>query len=121
MEKAYAQALHNAVAQGAKEDAVFESLKAQLSATGRLKLLPRILFELRSLSSRKGAMAPLVEAASESGKAEALKGAKEAGIDVQTVVVNESLISGWRAQKEGLLVDRSGKRALIDLYRRITG
>lgn len=121
MEKVYAEAINNVVAKGAKEEAVFESLKSHLSATGRVKLLPRILYELRALSARKGKVAATVEVARESDAAAALKEAKEAGIDADAAVVNDSLITGWRAKKEGVLIDRSGKRALIDLYRRITG
>jgi hypothetical protein len=34
--------------------------------------------------------------------------------------VNADLLSGWRLTTADTLIDRSGKRALIDLYRTIT-
>lgn len=120
MEKAYAQALEAIHKKGTSESVVVSTLVTHLKATGRLKLLPRILRELKVLQSRTRLLAPLVEVASLSQKEQALEGAKAAGINAEQVVVNPALIRGWRARGAGVLVDHSAKRSLIDLYRRIT-
>lgn len=121
MEKAYAEAIYGAVEKGSSEDSVFEALKKHLAATGRMKLLPRIMHELKALIARRTRLSPTVEVSRKEDAQTALSEAKALGIEATDVVVNDTLVSGWRARKEGLLVDRSGKRALIDLYRRITG
>lgn len=120
MEKAYAQALTNVLAKGSSEDEVVSSLIKHLKQAGRMKLLPAILRELVVLKARTTTLGATVEVATEAGKADALKEAKEAGIEASSAIVNPSLVSGWRAREGGRLIDRSGKRALIDIYRRIT-
>ena len=120
MEKAYAQALLNALQKGTSEDELVSSLTKHLKAVGRMKLLPAILRELVMLRARTRTLGATLEVASESAKSEALSQAKAEGIDAKDAVVNPLLISGWRAREGGRLIDRSGKRALIDIYRRIT-
>lgn len=71
---------------------------AHLQKTGRLKLLPQVLRELRVAEARRAKLAPKKETAQE----------------------NPSLISGWRSIENGVLKDRSGKGALVDIYRNIT-
>lgn len=70
---------------------------AHLKRTGRMKLLPFVLRELRTDGLRTKKLAPKMETATE----------------------NPSLISGWRKIENGQLTDRSGKRALIDIYKKI--
>ena len=77
--------------------AEYETFIAHLKRTGRLKLLPRILRELRMREARAAKLAPRRETAAE----------------------NPSLISGWRSLEGGLLIDKTGKRALLDIYQRI--
>lgn len=120
MEKSYAQALVSSLHKGVKEEALMTALMKQLKASGRLKLLPGILRELKTLRVREETLAPHVEVARESDAAMALKAAKEAGIDAQKAEVNPTLVAGWRARQGSTLVDRSAKDALITLYRRIT-
>lgn len=120
MQKAYAQALERLIAAGEAEAKAVEKLVANLAARGRLKLLPLIRAELAASAARKSkSSVGRLEVAREEEKAEAIKAAKEAGIEAEHIVVNPALIRGWRARKAGLQVDRSGKRALVDLYRRI--
>jgi len=120
MEKAYAQAIHSALMKGADEAELVASLKKHLAEAGRLKLLPAIARELRTLNARTRTMGASLEVATEALKEEALKEAKELGIESPAVFVNPDLVSGWRLRESGRLIDRSGKRALIDIYRRIT-
>lgn len=120
MEKAYAQALNNALRNGTSEDALIKSLLAHLAEAGRMKLLPKILSELKALNARTKSIDATVEVASEKEANDALLAAKARGIEATTARVNPSLITGWRARKGSVLIDQSAKRALIDLYRRIT-
>lgn len=75
-----------------------EALIAHLRQTGRLKLLPQVLAELRTMLAREKKLAPRTETAKE----------------------NPALISGSRSIKDGLLTDTTGKRALLDIYQKIT-
>lgn len=120
MEKVYAQALINTLRNGAKEDDAVSSLVRHLKEAGRLKLLPAILRELETLGARDKTLSASVEVASEADAAQALREASAEGIAADAATVNPLLISGWRAREGGRLIDRSGKRALIDIYRRIT-
>lgn len=122
MEKAYAKALQSLAGKpGADEGKIMSQLMEHLRAVGRTKLLPGILAELRVLAIHADATdAVHVEVADEKDSAYALLEAINAGMQAETVSVNPSLISGWRARKGAVLKDHSGKRALIDMYRSVT-
>ena len=70
---------------------------AHLRRTGRMKLLPYVLQELRTEAARAKRLSPKKETAKQ----------------------NPSLISGWRQIENGVLTDYTGKRALLDIYRNI--
>lgn len=95
-------------------------LVAHLKSTGRTKMLPSLYRELHKIALRRQALAPRLEIAHQKHKDESMKEAQAFGFFIEKTVVNPSLISGWRALSKGTLVDRSGKNALIELYRRIT-
>lgn len=119
MQAAYAKALERLIEAGHDEAKAVEKLVANLAARGRLKLLPLIRAELQASHARKSLTNARIEVASEHEKHAALAAAKAEGIEAHDAVVNPALLKGWRARKGGIQVDRSGKRALIDLYRRI--
>jgi len=120
MEKTYAKALYDLASKpGADAGTLVESFISHLKAEGRLKLLPRVLRELKRLNARNESLGDLLEVASEKEAAHAHAEAKALGIDAKPVV-NETLVSGWRARTGSRVIDRSGKRALLDLYRSIT-
>jgi hypothetical protein len=100
--------------------ALADKLIAYLKARGREKLLPKILAELRAREAKEHVRRPLLEVASEKEKHEALRLSKEAGIETSNARVNHTLIRGWRAKGNGVLVDASAKRSLLQLYRNIT-
>lgn len=76
----------------------YDEFVKHLKRTGRMKLLPTVLRELRTEAMREQKRAPKKETAKQ----------------------NPSLISGWRELKDGLLTDHTGKRALIQIYQKVT-
>lgn len=119
MERTYARALTNLLAKGADESKIVSNLVAHLKSVGRMKLLPRILRELKAMGVRNHSSASVVEVAHEKDSGSALTRAAAEGVEAKHTVVNASLLSGFRARGKGILVDHSGKRALIDLYRKV--
>jgi len=75
----------------------YHAFITHLKRTGRIKLLPLVLRELKVRAARAKKLAPMMETVSE----------------------NPSLISGWRKLENGILTDNTGKRALIDIYKKI--
>jgi len=120
MEKEYAQALARSFRSGTDEAKLVDGFVKHLKEEGRMKLLPGILRELKNIQARAEKLAPSIEIAHESERASARAGAKEAGIDTDNVRVNDTLIRGWRARSGGMIIDRSAKQALVDLYQKIT-
>jgi len=119
MQKVYAEALMRARSRGENEETLVSNLVKHLKEKGRLKLLPGILSELKDREVRAKKLSPVLEIAEESGRDTAIAQAKAEGIEVGTVVVNARLIKGWRARSGATLLDRSGKRALVDIYKNI--
>ncbi len=119
MEKEYAQALYNLAMQpDASADELAKKLVAHLRETGREKLLPHIARELKRIEAREEAFGESLEVASEIEAARASEEAEALGISA-SAQVNQNLVTGWRARKGSRVIDRSGKRALLDLYRAI--
>lgn len=119
MERAYAKALDSLLASGMKEEDVFKKIIAHLKESGRMKLLPQLLRELKTQAKRKQAREPMLEVASGAEAKEAETASTKEGVAVNASI-NPDLISGWRLTTADTLIDRSGKRALIDLYRKVT-
>ncbi len=117
MQAVYAQAIERLEKEGAKD--IAGTLITHLKSRGRLKLLPGIVRELQKREMRKNILSPHLEVADESEKKTAEQAAKALGVEITSVESNPALIRGWRLRSKDALVDRSGKRALIDLYRRI--
>lgn len=119
MEKQYAQALYElAQKPGAKAPDLVKKLVIHLKKTGREKLLLRIARELGRIDKRTQSFGVLLEVASAKEKVHAEKEAKKLGITARGQV-NQALITGWRARSGSRIIDYSGKRALLDLYRSI--
>lgn len=117
----YAQAVLLArTREGASDESVVTGLIRNLKETGRMKLLSGILRELKRLEARAAKTAPTLELASEKDRAAAEAVLAAAGVTPRETIVNPSLIRGWRARANGVLMDRSAKRALIDIYQKIT-
>ncbi len=103
----------------AAEEAV-RKLIAHLKSAGRIKMLPQIVREFRKIAARRRVLQPKVEVAREEEAAATLRVAAVHGVVVRRAVVNPALICGWRARKGSMLIDRSGKSALVAIYRKVT-
>lgn len=116
----YAKAIYRLKKRGELTDEkIAENLRLHLTRTGKMKLLPAIVRELKKLSYRKDEIS-IIEIASEGERKAAIAATKDLGLETSEVRVNDALISGWRVKSKGNLIDRSGKRFLIDLYRSVT-
>ncbi len=104
----------------AAADAAVTKLIMHLKSAGRMKMLQVIARELRKVAARSAALRPVVEVAHAKESASALREAAHEGIVAQHAEVNHSLIRGWRAQKAGVLIDRSAKSALLHIYQKVT-
>ncbi len=121
MEKEYARAIQEMSRQdGRDQSALVGGLISHLQKSGRTKLLPGILRELKRESARTQKLSPVLEVASHKDEKTAKEILKKEGIEVAHTIVNPSLIRGWRARANGLLWDHSAKRALTDIYKKIT-
>jgi F0F1-type ATP synthase delta subunit len=121
MQKLYAQALYSeAQKTGADAKVMVQRLAEHLKATGRAKLLPSILRELKRIDEKNTKFEPTIEVAHERDSAKALAAAAAQGIHATKAHVNHDLVTGWRASAGGKLIDHSGKQALVDLYQKIT-
>lgn len=98
-----------------------EHFFALLKRRGHIKLLPSILSAYERIIAKESKTAgEVVVVAHEKDTASAKKKAAEfGGADVR-VHVDHSVIGGWRFTGKSTLVDHTDKRALLDLYRKMT-
>jgi F0F1-type ATP synthase delta subunit len=121
MEKQYAQAIATmSRTKGHSDDVLVSALVNHLRSRGRSKLLPGILRELKHEQARNEKLAPMLEVATEGEEAAAKAFLVKECVEIKKVEVNPSLIQGWRARANGFLWDHSAKRALTDIYKKIT-
>lgn len=128
MEATYAQALWQMIERGATPKRAVEALHESLVARGREALMPRIAKAFARLAARDKERSGLIlSVAREKDERKALEEAKEALVQMHTpnqddikVVVDESLIGGWRLEGSEHLVDASWKKHLISIYNRAT-
>jgi F0F1-type ATP synthase delta subunit len=123
MEQAYAQALWQMVEGGTQPKKAVHALVESLKMHGREALLPRIARAFDRLAEREmHKNAVIVSVAHERDTHAAKKEVKELfsklnlGADELQVQVNESLIGGWRLEGKGLLVDKSYRKQLLEMY-----
>ncbi len=99
-------------------DSAVKKLILHLKSAGRVKMLPEILRELKKIAARKEALTPYLEVAHQKEAEHALREAATAGVEASRAHVNHSLVHGWRVRGNGRLIDRSGKRMLVDIYKK---
>ena len=122
----YAQALSAVVSEGTlSEKQAWEGFTALLKRKGHLSLLPLIGKELERLGVRHKKQGALVtlgkEEDSKTYAKEIQKVLKEVGSKERSeVVIDERLIGGFRVEANNKLTDRSHRKSLLELYRRLT-
>ena len=125
MEHAYAQALWDMVEKGTTPAQAVHGLRELLARQGRAALLPKVAKAFARIAEREHARRGLTlcvareqdarsAAASVADVLDELH-ATEKDFDVQ---VDTSLIGGWRLEGGGILVDRSYRKQLLDMYNR---
>jgi F0F1-type ATP synthase delta subunit len=115
MENAYAQAIWKAVENGKSPKEAVSAVVEMLKKQGRAELLPRIGRALSRLAAAKSANNARVFVAHERDAKEAFK---QSGVDEADIIVDETLIGGWRLEDRDTLVDASFKKMLLDMYNR---
>ena len=114
----YAKAIFDLVQGGKSVDSVVSGLLKSLRARGALALLPKVLSAYRRLESKASTYNATLTVAREADSAEAIK---LAGVGPDTnVIVDESLIGGYRLEEAGKLLDNSFKAKLLQAYRNAT-
>lgn len=127
MEKAYAQALWKMVEGGMDHRKAVTALRGILEASGRIRLLPRIAKAFERIAEREAKRTDIVlsvahekdERKAKAEAKEALAALKSAG-DVLKTRVDPTLVGGWRLEGNGILVDATYKKQLLDLYNAAT-
>ncbi len=127
MENAYAQALWKILSGGTEAKKAVASLRDTLVLHGREALLPRIakaFARLAQAESQKHSVILSVAREKDARRAEheikdALK-AMGANASAVTVLVDDTLIGGWKLQSGQHLLDRSFKKQLVTIYQRAT-
>jgi F0F1-type ATP synthase delta subunit len=95
-----------------------DSFMSYVKARGYQALLPRILSEYQSLIQRTEKGGTTVSLAKKKDHAELLL--KHGITGDAKVVIDESLIGGYRIETDSTLIDASHKNALLTLYHSIT-
>jgi F0F1-type ATP synthase delta subunit len=122
----YAQALEIALRKKS-EDVQAQLVKnflVILRSRGHQKLLPNIVHELEKRLTREQESVKILFAREEDKirykeniQADLLEIAKEK--EEQSQEIDEKLVGGYRVETKNILIDRSYKRALIDLYQKL--
>lgn len=123
MEQAYAQALWKMVEGGMQPSKAVSALAEVLTQHGRLALMPRIGKAFTRIAARNAQKRTIVlsvarekdERAAKHAAAEVLAQLEKGKEEIE-VKIDDSLIGGWRLEGSELLVDRSYKTRLLDLF-----
>lgn len=119
----YAQALLGLLESGHDPAKVLARLDEVLARKGHAKLRPAILQQVSTRLARRGAASRIFVAAEGDAKEYAKEVQtllKERGIDeAPDVHIDTTLIGGFKLETTDVRIDKTYKRALIDLYRRI--
>lgn len=123
METSYAQALWRLIENGMEPKKALRALVESLKLRGREALLPRIARAFERLAARETKRnAVVVSVAHEKDAHKAKREVKtlleEIGADSKDVDlhIDASLIGGWRFEGKGMLVDKSFKKSLLEMY-----
>src|SRR3990167_872977 len=127
MQEAYAQALWKMVEGGLTPAKAVRALQETLKVHGREALLPRIASAFARIAQRETKRSDVVLTLARE------KDGRHAHKDIKGMVtrmkvdskdlktqIDDTLIGGWRLEGREMLTDVSYKKALLDLYARVT-
>jgi F0F1-type ATP synthase delta subunit len=125
MKQAYITALTDSLLATENVDEVLVRTEALLTQKGHTRLWPAVLRGVVvELEKRVVDETPEVTVAKEGGVDKAKLAEVLAALKVQTetvkTVVDPSLIGGFTVQYRDTVIDKSYKRALLDIYRKVT-
>jgi F0F1-type ATP synthase delta subunit len=125
MKQAYITALTSSLLATKDIEGVLKSTEALLKEKGHLRLWPSVLKGVvRALQKYEEDKTPQVTIASESSlDVVALKAAlKELSLDTEVTrrTVDPTLIGGFIIQHQDKMLDKSYKRALVEIYHQVT-
>ncbi len=115
--RVWAKAFIQVIEAGKSPKEALENMKNALKRQGKLKILPKILLEIKKQLQKQERRLPKLTVANEKALDEA-KALIENPENVK-VITDDTLIGGYIFEKNGHMIDKSFKRALLDLYRRI--
>ena len=118
MERAYAQALWNMVSRGGDHAHAVTALAETLKRTGRSNLIRKILPAFERIAARESKRD--VTIISVGRKADAGLAMSAAGVTESDVILDPTLIGGYRLERGDVLIDASWKKHLITLYNAVT-
>ena len=118
MERAYAQALWSIVERGGDHKKAVTALHETLVRTGRERLTAKILSEFKRIALRENTHSSAVISVGRRADVEAALHA--AGLKESEVILDPTLIGGYRIEKGDTLIDASWKNYLITLYNAVT-
>lgn len=125
MESAYAQALWQVVEKGTAPAKAIGALREMLERQGREKLLPKIARAFARIYERERLRHGLVLYVAREGDARSAADAAARAVQEMRVAatefdvrIDDSLIGGWRLEGGGVLVDKSYRKQLLDMYNR---
>lgn len=124
----YAQALYALLKDASKAQAsgYIDNLRGLLKKRGHEQLYPKIVARLEAFVTQEHDTASRISVAKESDiaefKDEILNTAREMGLQGQTLTpsIDDTLVGGFRIESTDKLYDASYKRALLDMYRKLT-
>ena len=123
MENAYAQALWTMIDKGTPQADAVRALYTYLKDRGREALMPRIAKAFERLAAKHASADTVVLSVADTRHEHSAMSAAERLVpqakDAQ-VVIDKTLIGGWRLDARETLVDASYKKHLLELYRRTT-
>ena len=118
MPLSYAQAIWKSVEKGADPHAVVASVHKKVLEEGRGDIMPKILNAFKRLAERESARnrTQVFVAREKDGKQAFI----ESRVAEADIVIDETLIGGWRLEDKERLVDASYKSMLLKMYNQVT-
>ena len=115
---AYAHAIRRILENGKTPKDAVSAVLSSLEASGRAALLPHIARAFQRISMREDQrerVSLIVAREGDGVEARRASGSKDAPL-----VIDQSLIGGWRLEDKERLVDASWKKHLLSIYNRAT-